>query len=249
MEDLLSHLDAASRAAVLMVAADYDGTLAPIVNDPAKAVAPPETLAALRALSETSRTHVAIISGRSLSDLQQHLPDLEHVHLVGSHGAEFAGELTLSLDPKSAALLQKATDAAQRISAKTPGTLVELKPAGITFHFRNTDPARGKNAADELLKAMDGEPGLHMRHGKKILEFSVVKTNKGEALRKLRDRLSATAVIFLGDDLTDEDVFATLSGPDVGIKVGPGPTAAKFRVNSTTNAAKLLASLAQKRAA
>ncbi len=249
MEDLQSHIDEAAQAPVLIVASDYDGTLAPIVDDPDQAEIHREALVALKSLAETSQTQVAIISGRSLSDLGPHLKGLERAHLVGSHGGEFEVGYAAHLDSKSATLLQKAKETARRISQATPGTRVEQKPAAIAFHFRNADPDAGSKAAHELLDSLRGEEGLHARNGKKILELSVVKTDKGEALQKLRQRLGASAVIFLGDDITDEDVFAKLAGPDVGIKVGEGDTIAKFRVNTTEDAARLLARLAEKRQA
>ena len=71
------------------LACDYDGTLAPIVEDPAKAAPLPEAVAAIRALAALPRTTVAVISGRALRDLAalSRLPS--EVYLVGSHGSEF----------------------------------------------------------------------------------------------------------------------------------------------------------------
>jgi trehalose 6-phosphate phosphatase len=74
-----------------------------------------------------------------------------------------------------------------------------------------------------------------------------VPTDKGSALAEIRHRVGATAAIFFGDDLSDEDAFATLCGPDVGVKVGDGPSKAHFHLATTTDAARLLASLAELR--
>jgi GH15 family glucan-1,4-alpha-glucosidase len=101
----------------------------------------------------------------------------------------------------------------------------------------------------ELLDAAARQPALHVRQGKMVVELSVIKTDKGIALQTLRQRLGATAVLFLGDDVTDEDAFKTLTGPDVGIKVGEGDTAAKFRIPDTQAVARLLADIAERRAA
>src|SRR6185503_19105205 len=89
--------------------------------------------------------------------------------------------------------------------------------------------------------------GVFTRHGKKVVELSVVPTNKGDALEKLRGRVGASAVMFLGDDITDEDAFATLAGPDVGIKVGPGPTRAQYRVADSNEVSRVLARLCELR--
>lgn len=78
-----------ARVPQLLVACDYDGTLAPIVEDPSKAVPLPEAVAAVRALAALPQTTVAVVSGRALRDLAalSRLPS--EVHLVGSHGSEF----------------------------------------------------------------------------------------------------------------------------------------------------------------
>ena len=76
----------------LLVATDFDGCLAPIVDDPATAKPIPESMEALRSLTVTPGTVVAVVSGRALSDLQNLLGPIERIHLVGSHGAETSAE-------------------------------------------------------------------------------------------------------------------------------------------------------------
>jgi trehalose 6-phosphate phosphatase len=249
MEELQSQIDEASRAAVLLVATDYDGTVAPLVNDPTTAEVHREAVVALKRLAAMPQTHVAIVSGRSLADLGQHFKDWDRTHLIGSHGSEFEPGFATPISPDSMALLEKVKAEAQQIAAQTPGTMVELKPVGVAFHYRNAHPQLSAEAVDQLLHGLMSHPGLHVRHGKKVVELSVVQTDKGRALQSLRQRVGATVVVFLGDDVTDEDAFAILAGPDVGIKVGQGPTAAKSRVPGTLDAARLLADIAEKRAA
>jgi trehalose-phosphatase len=249
MEDFQTQIDEASRQAVLLVATDYDGTLAPIVSDPATAQAHPESIVALKELAAMPQTHVAIISGRPLVQLASHFKGLDRAHLVGSHGSEFDATFTTPLSPQKQDLLRKLTDQAEQIAAKTPGAMVERKPAGIAFHYRNAQDQPAAVAVDELLKSVGGQAGVFVRHGKKIVELSVVKTDKGNALQKLRRRMGASAVIFFGDDLTDEDAFKSLAGPDLGIKVGDGATAAKYRLPGTLDVARLLARIAEQRGA
>jgi trehalose 6-phosphate phosphatase len=249
MEDLQSQIDEASQAAGLLVATDYDGTLAPLVSHPDLAEAHRESVVALKQLAAMPQTHVAIISGRSLADLGKHFKDLEHVHLVGGHGSEFEFGFAKPIAPERLALLQKVEDEAKRIAAQVPGTMVERKPAGIAFHYRNADEKTSIEKIDELLKTFAGNPDVFVRHGKKIVELSVVETDKGKALQSLRHRVGASVVIFLGDDVTDEDAFATLSGADIGIKVGEGHTTAKFRLPTPLDVARLLAGIAEKRSA
>jgi trehalose-phosphatase len=241
-------LDELSRTPILLVAADYDGTLAPIVSDPALAEVMRESMVALKALSVMPQTHVAVISGRALADLARHVGEAEDAHLVGSHGSEFEAGFVVPLPEERAELLSQITALAERAAARTPGTMVETKPASVAFHYRNAEESAACAAVAELLAAVKQLQGLSLRHGKMVLEISVVKTNKGEALRRLRQRIGASAVIFIGDDVTDEDAFATLTGPDVGVKVGEGVTGARYRVADTVAVPRLLASIAEKRA-
>lgn len=87
--ELRSAIGRIARVPQLLVACDYDGTLAPIVEDPSTAVPLPESVAAVRALAALPQTTVAVVSGRALRDLAalSRLPS--EVHLVGSHGSEF----------------------------------------------------------------------------------------------------------------------------------------------------------------
>ncbi|GAB3986694.1 hypothetical protein GCM10027615_79490 [Plantactinospora veratri] len=90
-------------------------------------------------------------------------------------------------------------------------------------------------------------PDVTVTRGKEVIELSVIPTNKGTALEQLRTQLSASAALFLGDDVTDENAFAKLHGPDVGIKIGPGETRATFRIDEPVDAARVLALLLEVR--
>ncbi|MGC8625494.1 MAG: trehalose-phosphatase [Phycisphaerae bacterium] len=249
MDDLQNRIDVIFRAAVLLIATDYDGTLAPLVSDPDAAQPHRESIVALTELAQMPQTHVAVISGRALADLAKHLKNLHRVHLVGSHGSEFEAGFTTPIAPENLELLKRVEEESHRIAAQTPGSAVERKPAGVAFHYRNAQEEQAKLAVENLLKLMGGDPNIFVRHGKKVVELSVVKTDKGQALQSLRQRVGATATVFIGDDVTDEDAFAILTGPDIGIKVGPGSTSAKYRVPATTDVAHLLAQIAEKRSA
>jgi len=80
-----------------------------------------------------------------------------------------------------------------------------------------------------------------------VLELTVVTTNKGRALKALMRQHHITATVFIGDDITDENAFGVLSGPDVGVKVGRGQTAADVRISEVARVADLLHVLAANR--
>ena len=231
----------------LLVACDYDGTVAPIVADPMKALPLRETSVALRSLASLAQTEVAVISGRSLRDLAalSRLP--AEIHLVGSHGSEFDIDFALELDPRLRALRNRLVGELETVVAGHDGVTLEKKPASVAVHYRNADPAIVRDLLSEVADVAATAEGLTVRHGKMVCEVQVVPTDKGRALTTVRASVGATAVLFLGDDVTDEDAFATLAGPDVGVKVGDGPTIAPFRVGSPDDVAVLLAGLCARR--
>ncbi len=241
-------IDSLARSAVLLVATDYDGTLSPIVENPADARPHREAVVALRSLVSLDRTHVAVISGRSLRDLAEMTAMPDDVHLVGSHGSEFDSDFATSLSQEVAELKQRVATELTVIADESPEFLIEEKPASVAFHYRNADPALSDSAVDRILNGAAKWEGVQLKRGKKVVELSVVETNKGMALERIRHQVGATAVLFLGDDVTDEDAFATLHGPDVGVKVGLGESIAPYRVDGPIDVARVLARLCETRA-
>ena len=255
LDKQLAEIDPALRAAIsriarvpqLLVACDYDGTLAPIVPDPTKAVPLPESVAAVRALAALPQTTVAVVSGRALRDLAilSRLPS--EVHLVGSHGSEFDIDFVERLAPELIEVRTRLQVEVRRIVAGRPGVRLESKPASVAVHTRAADPEVAAEVVEALRNGPATWPEITVTHGKQVMELSVVPTNKGTAVDLLRTRMSASAVLFIGDDVTDENAFARLSGPDVGIKVGPGETLATYRVADPVDAARVLALLLETR--
>ncbi len=247
LDALRGRLHALARTPVLLVACDYDGTLSPIVSDPAHAFPHRETAIALRNLAALDRTHVAVISGRSLRDLAQlsGLPDT--IRLVGSHGSEFDPDFAQKLSPDQLALRAKILAELKELAAEADGFHVEEKPASIAFHYRNTDEAAARRALERIAAGPAAVAEVQAKYGKKVVELLVLPTDKGRALKRVRRRAGATAVVFFGDDRTDEDAFATLTGPDVGVKVGEGETCAAYRIADTEEVARALATLLELR--
>ncbi|PRC46180.1 trehalose-phosphatase, partial [Mycobacterium sp. ITM-2017-0098] len=97
--------------------------------------------------------------------------------------------------------------------------------------------------------AWDASPqwDAHVTTGKAVLEFAVISTDKGEAVDILRSEHEASAVVFFGDDVTDEKAFARLRDSDIGVKVGPGETAAAYRIDTPEDVAAALEYLAGSR--
>ncbi|MEU7714034.1 trehalose-phosphatase [Micromonospora chalcea] len=236
-----------ARVPQLLVACDYDGTLAPIVEDPSKAVPLPESVAAVRALASLPQTSVAVVSGRALRDLAtlSRLPS--EVHLVGSHGSEFDIGFVERLTPELIAVRHRLREALREIAAEHPGIRLERKPASVAVHTRGVDPHVAARAVEAVRSGPATWDGVTVTQGKEVIELSVVVTNKGTAVDQLRTQLAASAVLFIGDDVTDENAFGNLTGPDVGIKIGPGETRADYRVAEPIEAARALGLLLETR--
>jgi trehalose-phosphatase len=242
-------LDELATRDTLLVATDYDGTVAPIVDDPARATPHREAIVALNLLASLPRTEVAVISGRSLADLAALTNLPPSVHLVGSHGSEFDPGFHSELPRDAVVLRERIAAELEAIATPVEGLSLEHKPASVALHYRKADPGDAERALAAVLAGPASLPGVHVKHGKKVVELCAVEPNKGVALDTIRRRCNAGALIFIGDDVTDEDAFRTLREPDLGIKVGEGETAATERVPTTADACRVLARIAERRAA
>lgn len=247
-ESLAAALARIAATQFLLVGVDFDGTLAPIVARPEMARADSDTMSALHRVAAASDCAVAVISGRPLADLVTRCEVPAGVRLVGSHGAELVGEEADLLPSELTARRDLVRERLQRLAADLPGSLVERKPFGAAFHTRTMADRDAAGRVPLLVEGVLADiAGLHVLSGLEVVEVTVVRADKGVALELLRAELRATAVFFVGDDVTDERAFERLGVHDVGVKVGPGPTAAAFRVAGRSDVAPLLRELAELR--
>src|SRR6185503_18440633 len=137
MSTLDERLAEIAQSPSLLLACDYDGTLAPIVDDPAQARPRRESIVALRQLAALPHTHAAVISGRALCELARLLEAPAGIHLVGSHGSEFDPGFAGTLQPAAVALRDKVLAGLSQIAQNDPGFILEAKPASVAFHYRN----------------------------------------------------------------------------------------------------------------
>lgn len=242
----------------ILVASDFDGVLAPIVEDRDAVQPDREALGALRDLAELPGVNVALVSGRALEDLDAHTTMPSSVVRVGSHGAEVgtlppdmdAGVLdaaALTMDEEKQALLGSITRTLEAIAVRHPGAEVERKPAAAVLHTRRAKGRGGANATEEALTYARTLPNVKITPGKAVVEFSVVDSSKGAAIEALARACAADAWLYLGDDVTDESVFADLGENDLGIKVGAGDTSATYRIEGTEDVTGVLQELLARR--
>ena len=237
----------------VLVAVDFDGTLAPLVTDPLRAKAVPGGLEALRDAATLGGVTTAVVSGRDLATLEMLTavgPD-DGIALVGSHGAQtnHADRAALSstagaavLDEAAAALLETLRDELEAIRALHPAVRLEYKPAAVALHTRDVERSAAEAATAAANDAARRYAGVHVIPGKEVLELSVSAADKGTAVAHLALVSSSNATLYVGDDATDERAFAALhpSSGDLTVKVGTGETVALHRVPDPEAVAELL---------
>lgn len=248
LDAALEMLAAAPR---LLVALDFDGTLAPFATDPGSVAALPGSWAAVLTLERAKDTSVVLVSGRPLDGLARVTQAPDGMALVGSHGVEWRvdGHDEAALTDDERARVERLGGALEDVVARFPGVRIEHKPAGHGIHTRGVDTETAAQADAEASRvAHEVDPDVLERGGKDILEFAVRHVTKGDAIERLRDLFGADAVFFAGDDVTDEDGFRVLRDGDVGVKVGEGDTAAGFRIADPAALTDVLKQLARARA-
>lgn len=252
-EQLDAALARAASAGTLLVALDFDGTLAPFTDDPGDSRALPEAQDALDELLALDRTYVAIVSGRPLAFLRSGVDPDGRMLLSGSHGAELrldalgeaAGDTGLHLSPAQLELLERATALVAAQTERYPGSRLERKPTGAAFHTRTmADPSLCARAELEMIEAFERLDGLRITPGKHVVESSVHSATKGEGITAFMQATGADVTLFAGDDVTDENALRELGPDDLGIRVGDGRSVAPHRVASPAELAAALARLA-----
>jgi trehalose 6-phosphate phosphatase len=231
----------------ILVATDFDGVLAPLVEDPSTSRPVAGSMRMLREFAAMPSVFVAIVSGRQLAALRSltGVKPSDDIVLIGSHGAEPDRKLPLDLifDDAARARLARATAALQEVVAAHPPTRIEHKPHGVVLHTRGL-PADVAQAAtrDALAIAI---PHVDVMQGKQMVEFTVLPVTKGIALQALTTQFGTDASIYFGDDVTDERAFEVLvrDPANVTIKVGAGDTLAQFRVDGPPNVVHALETL------
>ena len=257
LDAVLRRLAAEAR---LLVACDFDGTLAPIVPHPDQARILPRAEQALSVLQNAPGVDVAIVSGRSIADLRATGLRTDGRILSGSHGAELAGlpgdtqvpTASATRTPDEDLRYERVRELFERHAAGRPGAWVEQKPFGLVLHGRGVAEV---DAAEAMLAAAAAEAedlreqlgGLRLRGGKLVTEASVRDTDKGVALHTIRTALPEGSAVMIGDDDTDEDAFRALGSGDAAIRVGTAPSVAEFRVADPEEVAAMLARLAELR--
>lgn len=232
---------------------DYDGTLTPIVEDPAAALLPPGTRRAIERL--VTRCPVAVVSGRDLAEVRE-LVCVTGVVYAGSHGFDIlAGDGTSHRrGDEFMPALDRAEEELEAALGNTPGVRVERKRLAIAIHFRRADDRAVPEVERVVAEVAARHPELRAAGGKKVFELRpAFPWDKGAALLWLLETLGLdredVLPVYVGDDETDEDAFRALRDRGLGIVVrgedDERPTAARYSLADPEDVRLFLEELAR----
>jgi trehalose 6-phosphate phosphatase len=183
----------------VLLAFDYDGTLAPIVGDPEQAAMRRSTGELLRRLTELYP--VAIISGRAQADVVKHLRGVGVHQIVGNHGVE-----PWHASPRLSDEVRQWLPLLEERFATLKGVRIEDKVFSVAVHYRRSREKKKVRAA--IAGAVTALGDVRVIGGKQVVNLLPPSAPlKGFALERERSRLRCDTAIFVGDDETDEDVF------------------------------------------
>ncbi|CBG88701.1 trehalose-phosphatase [Citrobacter rodentium] len=211
---------------------DLDGTLAEIKPHPDQVVVPANILQILHRLAECNNGALALISGRSMVELDA-LAKPFRFPLAGVHGAErrdINGQLHIVHLPQ--AIEREISVQLHNALAALPGTELETKGMAFALHYRQA-PEYETVLQTLALRITQTWPQLSLQQGKCVVEIKPKGTNKGEAITAFMQEapFAGRTPIFVGDDLTDEAGFMAVNkAGGISVKVGEGETQAKWRL-------------------
>ena len=213
---------------------DIDGTLLELAPSPSAVAVDPQITALLPALSRALGGACALVTGRSVTDVDALFPGLR-LPISGQHGCEQRDvDGTIHLYAKNRAMLDRLRTLFASFTAKHPGFLLEDKGATLALHYRQAPELAG-TVEQTVRGAMAEQPGhgYLVQGGKELVEVRPESRNKGTSIRDFMRKapFEGRIPVFVGDDVGDEHGFALVQrlGGE-GIKVGPGNTRARHRL-------------------
>lgn len=223
---------------------DFDGTLAPIARRPDEVRPDPRLSATLARLQPLLGGALAVVSGRPLSEIDAYLSPLT-LPGAGAHGVERRdrnGQTRVRAGMPPASAVQRLSD----LASQHDGLRVELKPASLAMHYREA-PAFEDICLATAREAVLREPGWVVQRGKCVVELRPRDVTKGRTIEWFMGNapFAGRLPVFVGDDDADEDGFAVVQAAGGwGVKVGPGATTARLRLDAPGEVLRWLERLA-----
>lgn len=223
-------------APFLVAILDYDGTLVPLTPVPELARPDEELLALLRDLATRPHTQVHVVSGRPRQDLERWLGALP-IGLHAEHGSwsrALGGGAWEPRGPVQTGWKDTVRPRLEALAARTAGSFVEEKTASLAWHYRMVDPETARERVQEswdVLARAAREHDLEVLLGTKVLELRTRGAHKGRVVAPILAEVPpGSAIVAIGDDRTDEDLFAAVPPGTLTIRVGYGESWATYRL-------------------
>ncbi|HEU5311338.1 MAG TPA: trehalose-phosphatase [Candidatus Eisenbacteria bacterium] len=231
-----------------LVAMDIDGTIAGIVARPEEVRVSGTILRAIRSLARRGSRgpRLALVTARPSRDVKRLLPVKGVLH-VPQYGLEgFLGP-PASERTRWRRAAREVARLLEPVEERIPGAWIERKSMTVALHDRRVtarhvpELRRRLQRATREARALGFEPA----RGKRVTDFVPRGYDKGKAVRLLRRRLDPSMIVYFGDSEADEPAFAALRAGDVPVRVGTGPTRARYRVRGPADVARFFRELAR----
>jgi trehalose-phosphatase len=229
LDDLKGRIEGQKKTLLL----DYDGTLTPIVNTPREAILSQEMRSTLESLKDDPDLVVAIISGRSLSDIKS-LVSLDGIYYAGNHGMEIEYENESYVHPDAKNMKDMISRICSELKPRLDnieGKIIEDKGLTASVHYRmvsEENVPRVKEIVSSIMARYVEKGDIKMTRGKKVLEIRPnIDWDKGKAVEWVLESIDITGSdrtfpIYIGDDRTDEDAFLAIKNKGVSVLVSSG---------------------------
>jgi trehalose 6-phosphate synthase/phosphatase len=251
LEDVMAAVARAARGGRrVMLLLDYDGTLVPFAQAPELARPDDGVRRLLLALAALPATEVHIVSGRARQTLEQWFGELP-VGLHAEHGlwSRLPGGAGQQRQTPLRGWWRPALAVLRDWAGRTPGSLIEEKPAGLAWHYRAADAEYGAAQANDLrahLQELFSNAPVEIISGHKVIELRPQGVHKGCIVPDLLERSPGAFVLAVGDDRTDEDLFASLPPDAAAVRVGGGESSARYRLADVDDVRQMLRRLVER---
>lgn len=253
VKNMIDRLVGAHRTGqTLLLLFDYDGTLAPIVENPKNARLASTTRQALEQLAKSTRVRLGIVSGRAIDDLKS-MVDIKGIDYAGTCGLELELDQIAQIPAdaiQAGALIRQLTNILRSGISDYTGAWVEQKPLGLTVHYRNVTPSRVPDLQRQVAGSLEPfTAALHRFEGPMAIEITCnLGATKGTAVRSIVSRfgLHPVFVLYAGDAANDTDALETVASLG-GIAIGVGgefPGTAEYQLPDPLALTDLLKALA-----
>ena len=237
-----------NKASHRLIVLDYDGTLVPLIKNPKLSVPGVNLMEILEKLSKAKDNKLVINSGRDPETLDKWFGHL-NILLAAEHGAFYKENGSWHENIKEEPNINNEIyDILNYITEKTLGSHIEVKKTSVVWHYRNCDAwladLREKQLTDALMVPCS-RLNLQILKGNKVVEIKAPGINKGLEVLRLIENEHFDFILAMGDDITDEDMFHSLPGDSITIKVGSYSDLARYSIKSPKESVAFLEFLSQ----